>query len=723
MSNVSGFIGSDAVELNNAATEETLKKLLAESVKFNTNILRISSVSSGSGGGGGSSTVTAAAAVLTSGFSALNLVTGVIRGTFNILSTQVSNAGAALGGIASAAMSGQGKISQFYSSIQQLASGIPLLGSVLGPVVGLFQTLAVFQEKNLDVYRSLTQVGINFGGGLTQLRLTAANSYLTLQEFGEVMKNNSQAFARMGGNVNTGAQNFAKLSHALVSGDAGTRLLNLGYTTAEVNDSLAKYIGLTGGRNAQELRNTKDITDSGAAYMEQLDGLARITGESRKQQEENMKRAAGQAAWEAKLATMTEQEKSKAVAGAAQQMAIGGKGAMEAFQSSVMGVGPITKAAQQYTGMYGEAAEQGRKSAGMVMNTQKSLADMNRSMFDQQDIQLREGAKYGEQTIYALQANGSAYGDMATTITTVNNRTRQQTREDREAAMQKQNIAGSEAAAMIRGEQALKALGAALWSGLTPIIEALTPIMAGFASGVTEYLTPIVKKFAPVIAEATVKVVDWLKGFFSTLSNASNMTDFFKKFIDGAVSGIQAVWKEIKPAFVQMWESLKPFLASAVTGVMDFIISALRKNSMIARFLFSEPEAEKKQEGPDYSKMTGREGAEENRQKKMAENKAWDSANAPRLSTGTLGTSGKLFENWGSETKVALHGTEAVVTPDQMANMLASAMNTGQNNNLTEQLQRLNTISSEMLRVMKDSSDNIKRNVEATRSLNKNLFA
>jgi len=721
MSNVTGSIGSEAVELNNAATEETLKKLLDEAKRFNTNILRISTVSSG-GGSSGASGAAAAAASLVAGFSALNMAAGIIRGTFNILSTQMSNVGAALGSLAAVAMSGQGKISQFYGSIQRLANEIPILGGVLGSVVGLFKTLAEFQEKNLDQYRKLTEVGINFGGSLTQLRLAASNSYLTLEQFGDIMKNNSQAFARMGGNVNTGAENFAKLSHALVSGNAGTHLLELGYTTADVNDGLAKYIGMTGGRNAQELRNTKDITDSSAAYMEQLDGLARITGESRKQQEENMKRAAGQAAWEAKLATMTEQEKAKAVAGAAQQMAIGGKGAMEAFQSSVMGVGPITKAAQQYTGMYGEAAEQGRKAASMVTNSQKSLADMNRSMFDQQDIQLREGAKYGEQTIYALQANGSAYGEMATTITAANNRTRQQTREDREAAMQKQNLAATEASAMIKGEQALKALGAALWSGLTPIIEALTPIMAGFATGVTEYLTPIVKKFAPVIAEATVNVVDWLKGFFSTLSKATSISDFFTKLGTGAVDGLTKMWNVVQPAMLQLWNAVEPKIEKALRDMwvsVKPIIADLFKDlfKMMGSIMLDIVKSPFK-----FASTWLTDQAMSSKDEKVKESLA-PSPVLPKRSTGSLGATGKLFENFGTETKAILHGTEAVVTPDQMSTMMASAMNSGQNNNLTEQLQRLNNISSEMLRVMKDTSDNIKRNVEATKSLNKNLFA
>jgi len=42
-------------------------------------------------------------------------------------------------------------------------------------------------------------------------------------------------------------------------------------------------------------------------------------------------------------------------------------------------------------------------------------------------------------------------------------------------------------------------------------------------------------------------------------------------------------------------------------------------------------------------------------------------------STGTLGTAGRLFENFGKETFAALHGIEAVVTPSQMQDIVRNS--------------------------------------------------
>jgi len=47
----------------------------------------------------------------------------------------------------------------------------------------------------------------------------------------------------------------------------------------------------------------------------------------------------------------------------------------------------------------------------------------------------------------------------------------------------------------------------------------------------------------------------------------------------------------------------------------------------------------------------------------------FEGLNIPKKATGTLGTTGKLVQNFGTESLVKLHGNEAVLTEDQLANM------------------------------------------------------
>ena len=116
--------------------------------------------------------------------------------------------------------------------------------------------------------------------------MASANAYVTLEQFGKIISENSQTLAKMGGSVNDGAKSFAMLSHELISSEAGSSLLALGYSTEEVNSSMLNYINATGGRSKQELANTAAVTNATTAYMTELDKLTQFSGTSRKQQEE-----------------------------------------------------------------------------------------------------------------------------------------------------------------------------------------------------------------------------------------------------------------------------------------------------------------------------------------------------------------------------------------------------------------------------------------------------
>jgi hypothetical protein len=82
---------------------------------------------------------------------------------------------------------------------------------------------------------------------------------------------------------------------------------------------------------------------------------------------------------------------------------------------------------------------------------------------------------------------------------------------------------------------------------------------------------------------------------------------------------------------------------------------------------------------------------------------------------GSLGMTGKLFENWGAGTDVTLHGKEAVVTPEQMGGIV--------NNSLASGIETLNMQVAELIRTNKEIADYSRRNVDATRSLSGDLFA
>jgi hypothetical protein len=210
-------------------------------------------------------------------------------------------------------------------------------------------------------------------------------------------------------------------------------------------------------------------------------------------------------------------------------------------------------------------------------------------------------------------------------------------------------------------------------------------------------------------------------------------------------------------------------LADVFTGIMDWIITALRKNSLIARLLFNETDTEKearraREADPLYQKIyeeltirnprTGNVAVrpeeskvieEYQRQKIKLEAEARDLEkqrlvnDSERLELirtlsergrvvggragGSLGATGGLFENFGSGTPMELHGTEGVVTPGQMSDIVANAVKQGENTQLLEKFNQLTALTQQLVTLMQENANNSRRSLDAIQNLNGNLLA
>ena len=469
--NVTGSIGNEEVNINNAATESTLAALFRIAEIDSKNLLALAKKA---------------------GVDSANLKDFDEELKQSAIAQQTNTASLIEDTKAKEAEAQKYKtrlsiLTQLDASMTKLMDGTMQASDVFGafkdagPLIGTlaagFERLASIQQKNFETYQKLTDVGVGFSGSLTDMRIAAAQSYLTLDEFQNVIKNNSKLLGMLGGTADEGARNFSKLSNTLVKSDAGTHLMSLGYTTAQLNEGLGSYLTMTGGRTSKELKNTNDIAAASAQYMEQLDGLARVTGESREEQQKALKEQQANAAWQAKLAGMSEKEKAKAVAGLANALAVGGKGAADAFQSKVMGIPPLTKEAQMFTATMGKANNSIMQSASNVNDGTKTMADMNESFFQSANDVQADISKYDERTKAALIAQGGPLGQSIQPAQEHANKFGKQTDEQRRAAMATQKIEATQAADMANAMKGLKELGASLWTAFSPIISVMTSVL------------------------------------------------------------------------------------------------------------------------------------------------------------------------------------------------------------------------------------------------------
>jgi hypothetical protein len=492
MADVTGTIGTEYVELNNAATEATLKLLLAAITGGNAKATaNINSIATKAG------LDPATVAKANDGLKNSAVAGEKSAGAFNrVAATGASAAdgltklGTSLSPLIDKLLAGTAQASDAFSALEKLPG-------VLGVVMGLFGKVASYQQDNMKSYQQITAAGANLGGSLTDLRQAALNSYMTLDQFSNLIKNNSDAFSRMGGTVNDGVKAFTVFSNGLLKSEVGSQLLALGITTEQFNNGMATYIAATGGRNRAEMQDREKLTAGAKAYFEQLDALATITGISKEEQEKSMKERAANDAWQAHLGTLSVEERAKAEAAAQEARTRGGKGAEQALMSAAMGFPPMTKAAQEHHAMT-------RNAAAATMNLAKDIKDSSKTVKDVQNnaAAITSGlAKDGRDNAQVFKAMGMANMEGSETankaLAAMNKAKNQDIKSDADAraqleqvqAEQRKRMADSQAKQMAETDKAFKEIGQSTNDLLSPAIKWATEMIATMSKGLAFLIT------------------------------------------------------------------------------------------------------------------------------------------------------------------------------------------------------------------------------------------
>jgi hypothetical protein len=475
MAEVTGQIGNEAVSLDNAATEATLK-LLLQATLATTKEQKAAIANLAKNSGLDPAKVEAANTGLVQTASLSEKFGGALGG-LTAASNTLQQKFLAIADFTEKLTSGKAEASDLFGAMSKLPFGIGLVATG-------FQKLAQFQEANLKTYQELSASGINFSGSLTNMRLSASGMYLSMDQFGKLMKENSQTFAKLGGTANDGAEAFVKVSKSLLSSKAGDELRALGYTSEQVNQGLATYLEQTGGRSKEEMANTKAITASAKEYLTQLDELAEVTGKSKEEQIQAGKEAAANQAWQAHLMTLTEEQKAKAEIARANALAQGGKGAEQALMSAAMGFPPMTKAAREYAGIASNMNQETLKQAKGIKDANVSLDDMKRSQGNYNLAAIEDKKRLGTAGQALIMQGGNMSQTVGTMIGTAN-RAQQQGLTTQEAIdKQHEEIAARQAAREVseadtaaKTQKSMQELGQEILKILLPAFNALQPIL------------------------------------------------------------------------------------------------------------------------------------------------------------------------------------------------------------------------------------------------------
>lgn len=532
---VTGFIGNEQVELNNAATEATLRQLLASTMSANKQSLDALKAFAIKAGIDADTVNRTEEAV-----SELGSISSSVDDKFKLLegsTKSIINVFGKVSDVAGKLIDGSASLSNILST---LATSMP---PVLSQVVTGFSLLAQFQETNLKAYQTMSDAGVNFGGSLTDMRMAASQSYLTLDEFTRVVKNNSAALAMMGGTTDQGAREFSKFTNGFIKSDIGNQMLSLGYSFEDINTNTLAYIQMTGGRTAAEMNNTKQLSLGTQTYLEELDRLSQLTGKSRAQQQQELQKISLDAGWQAFMSSQTGTAKDLLTKGLAEANSIS-KEAAQNFQATTMGFTVWNKDTAIAAGLNREAFEYQRQIAVVATNTTMSEVE-KRATIEKLGSESRfataQRAAANESQLRIIAARNLPGAETARSmlaqLTLARDRQinsiEDQIKFDQSAGENQRRQKESEATNAAEVAKTLKDLGTSILSGLLPVVKTLTPAL--------QFMADHIKTTALIIGGLAGAVLAF-KSFLGAGGSAGKLEGLVKVFGEYGHSQVKPLW-------------------------------------------------------------------------------------------------------------------------------------------------------------------------------------
>lgn len=173
-----------------------------------------------------------------------------------------------------------------------LFSKLPLVGGLLGSTFG---AVAGQAEKLLGAFQNASSVGAGFGGSIQEMTNAASGAGMTVDKFGSLLAANGDKIALLGKGSTDGARAFARMAKDLRTSGAADELARLGYSTEQINGGMAGFTARLQQTGKLQGMTSAQVTQATASYLKELDAVARLTGKNReamqKEEEQRMKDA------------------------------------------------------------------------------------------------------------------------------------------------------------------------------------------------------------------------------------------------------------------------------------------------------------------------------------------------------------------------------------------------------------------------------------------------
>jgi hypothetical protein len=189
-----------------------------------------------------------------------------------------------------------------------VSAGAGIAISALGSAAVLGKSVVSFlvkeMEKTVSTYQKISASGALFADGMTGMRTAASQSFLTINQFGEVLSKMSGTFAESGLSVGGATKMIGRVGDVMGAGGANSirgRLLALGYSFQEQVELSAEVMSDMRKANSVYLNDPQKIAQTTEEYAKNLRVISAVTGEDARKKMEEARRGNAQTAFRAKL--------------------------------------------------------------------------------------------------------------------------------------------------------------------------------------------------------------------------------------------------------------------------------------------------------------------------------------------------------------------------------------------------------------------------------------
>lgn len=285
--------------------------------------------------------------------------------------------------------------------------GGPLIKALTVLTLGFFKLTKAASEQSDALFKSfqtLQQSGANAADGLAGVFAMMQNFSYGIEDLDKMTSmigENARSLAMFRGSVADGARSLSGIGKEIKTSGLRREFMNMGMTIPEINESIAGYIDLQSRLGTTQQRDIKAITASVAGYVKETDAITRLTGATRKQQEDAQKKALNIEQFRYKY--------QKLMASNDPELIKQGQNMMQTFKMlSAMGPGG-EQLAEAFASTQTGIVRDGNALGAMLLSNGRILEIVN----DQNLTAAQKAEKFGLVVGKVIDPNGGSLGELA----------------------------------------------------------------------------------------------------------------------------------------------------------------------------------------------------------------------------------------------------------------------------------------------------------------------